>query len=262
MSSPTLSLFGKKEGGGGGKSLVCYTCLLIAIAGRVGRATVVPTIVLRRPSSCGRTIRRSCSIWWWVRAIAWINWWCGRVGSWRRAWWWWGSFCHEILDQLLRSLNLGCSPSYLHGHLSGCTSALLNSYCCAAVSTDITDTSTSCPNHSISVGKGNVHVMSHLRTCMRGWLIPCSRSTTWWGLPAVCRNTVVRLLFHMGDIRRRIVTVLRPWMHELWISSKTRTTWRNVWRADPGLRRAPMLGRWHWLLPRHTMHFHMRFKQW
>lgn len=100
---------------------------------------------------------------------------------------------------------------------------------------------------------------TYLRTCMRGWLIPCNRSTTWWwGLPTICRNTIVRLLFHRGDIRRRIITVLRPWRHELWISSKTRTTWRNVRRRAPGLRRAPMLGRWHWLLPRHTMHFHLQ----
>jgi len=73
----------------------CYS--LITIAGRVGRATVAPSIVpRRRPGGSRRTIGRSTSIWWWVRCVARIYWRCWRVRSW---WWAWGSsFCHEILQ--------------------------------------------------------------------------------------------------------------------------------------------------------------------
>uniref|UniRef100_A0A0A9DU17 Uncharacterized protein n=1 Tax=Arundo donax TaxID=35708 RepID=A0A0A9DU17_ARUDO len=101
-----------------------------------------------------------------VRAVARINWRNWRVRSWRRALG--SSFRHEILDQLLSSLNLGCTPNYLHSHLSRCTSAFLNGYCSTTVPTDIANTSTCCPNNGISIGKGNLHAMCHLRTRMRG----------------------------------------------------------------------------------------------
>ena len=102
------------------------------------------------------------------------------------------------LDQLLGSLNLGCTPNYLHGHLSGCTSAFLNSYCCTNVPTDIAYTSTSSSNHSISIGARNLHVMYLLKntqeisTCLADQKAAIQKHPSSLGQVQVCNVTNLR----------------------------------------------------------------------
>lgn len=65
------------------------------------------------------------------------------------------------------------------------------------------------------------------------------------------------LLFHMVHIRRRIIVVLWPWRHKMWIPTITWATGRNVWWMTPGRRRTPLLRSRHRLLSGCTVHFHL-----
>lgn len=69
--------------------------MLVSIVGRVGGATIGPSIVRCRPRAGGRR-SIGCSVWWLVRAIARIDWWCWRVRN--RRWALGSSFRHEILQ--------------------------------------------------------------------------------------------------------------------------------------------------------------------